>query len=406
MSGRIRVVPIFIPMMGCTHQCVFCNQNAVTGISGSHLLANIKEQLDRGMSCLIPADYNEIAFFGGSFTCLNKAIQEEFLDMARPFMDLGKIQGIRFSTRPDYIDRQHLLWLKGKGVVTIELGIQSTDEGVLRASGRGHGASDIFVSSRMIRESGLKLGLQMMIGLPGDTSHKSMKTAIDITGLRPDFVRIYPTLVLEGSPLAKLYEEGSYQPLGLVEAVEQVARLKILFEAHNIPVIRTGLQANEGLDSGQAYIAGPYHPAFGEMTDSRIYLFWMEDAIQSVIGDTLKSVTFYLKPTELSKALGQKRSVLNSLLGKYPGLSISILGDKELDRHQMRIELRGGETSCGGCKGSSLGRDHAVKGIINKNGALGTTRVLFINRHDFIEKAARLLMTQYMNEVLTFAALR
>jgi ABC-type glycerol-3-phosphate transport system substrate-binding protein len=161
---------------------------------------------------------------------------------------------------------------------------------------------------------------------------------------------------------------------------------------------------NSSIVTGQAYIAGPYHPAFGEMTDSRIYLFWMEDAIQSVIGDTLKSVTFYLKPTELSKALGQKRSVLNSLLGKYPGLSISILGDKELDRHQMRIELRGGETSCGGCKGSSLGRDHAVKGIINKNGALGTTRVLFINRHDFIEKAARLLMTQYMNEVLTFAA--
>jgi radical SAM superfamily enzyme len=426
MSAGIRVVPVFIPMMGCTHQCVFCNQHAVTGISGSRLLADIREQLLHEMSCFTPAGYNEIAFFGGSFTCLDKGIQGELLDMAQPFIDSGMIQGIRFSTRPDYIEHDHLLWLKSKGVVTIELGIQSTDEEVLRVSGRGHGAADIFISSRLIKSAGFKLGLQMMIGLPGDTPHKSTKTALDIIGLRPDFVRIYPTLVLEGSPLQRLLEDGSYRPLSLEEAVELVARLKILFEAHDIPVIRTGLQANEGLDSGRAYIAGPYHPAFGEMADSRIYYYWMEDAIQRLLCDIASpkdialptntaspgyapspapiSITFGFNPSEISKAIGQKRSVLKALIEKHPGLFISINGDISVDRGRMRMELDEWKSSLRLCEGLFTNRNSAAEAENNLNGASRNSKVLYINRRDYIERAARLITTQCINEVQTFAA--
>jgi len=306
----------------------------VTGRKQETVMADIKAQLTEGMREGTFKD--EIAFFGGSFTCLPIEQQEEILALAQPYIRQGLVKGIRLSTRPDYIYPEILELLKRNGVTTIELGIQSTDDEVLKASGRGHTSRDIFKAARLVREYGFVLGLQMMIGLPRDTFEKSCQTASDIVDMKADLVRIYPTLVLHNSPLEMLYKSGEYSPLAIDEAVRQVSRLKMLFEYHNIKVIRTGLQANEGLDSGEGYLAGPYHPAFGELVDSNIYYLWLDYFIHSHVDQSAKSIAFLVHPSRLSKAIGQKKSNLHRLAAVYPDLQISIRPSLDVDSQEIQ----------------------------------------------------------------------
>lgn len=228
----------------------------------------------------IPADFAvEAAFYGGSFTGLSASEQEALLAPAYQAGQEGLIDGIRISTRPDLIDATGLKHLKKWGVRTVELGAQSLDQGVLIAAGRGHTPEDTRRSARLIQDAGLKLGLQMMLGLPGDTRDKTLATGQGLGELRPDFVRIYPTIVMRGTLLHKLYQAGSYCPLTLAEAIDWTEWLYISFNRWEIPIIRMGLQTTDSLLKPGEIIAGPFHPAFGELVESAVALRQLEQLL-------------------------------------------------------------------------------------------------------------------------------
>jgi len=212
----------------------------------------------------------EVGFFGGSFTGLTQDLQKRFLDPVKPFIKEGRIHGIRLSTRPDLIDEKTVSLLKTSGVTCIELGVQSMDDKVLSASKRGHTAKDTEKASKLILDAGLELGHQMMLGLPLSGLSEELFTARRMKELGANQIRIYPSLVIKGTRLAELWKKGDYEPLSMEEALERAARLIEYFESQGIKVIRCGLHPSEGLTSGEEYLAGPFHPAFGQMARDKI----------------------------------------------------------------------------------------------------------------------------------------
>jgi len=349
MNKKFGIIPVFVPMLGCPHRCVFCNQHVITGRSVKEYQKDLEKQLGEALKTYYSKGQYELAFYGGSFTCLSEDLQVSILNMAKPLIQEGKISGIRVSTRPDAIHPGILELLLRHHVSTIELGIQSTDPLVLKESGRGHSREDIYSAVAFIKQYPFHLGLQMMIGLPGDTYAKSLQTVLDIISLKPDFVRIYPTLVLKDSILEKQYLKGQYIPLSLEQAVEWVKDLKMLFDYHCIPVIRIGLQANEGLDRGRDYLAGPYHPAFGELVENGIYLKVLYKMVEklSASWDVKDSealtkakgeVKLYVPPHDLSKAIGQRRRNLLQLSKLFPDADIDIKANSTLEEGELMAE--------------------------------------------------------------------
>lgn len=295
-------IPIFIPHKGCPNKCVFCDQRSIAGQTGEVTGADVQRIVEAHLQSA-GGKTVEIAFFGGSFTGLPAGYQKELLHAAREYVRGGFAAGIRLSTRPDYIDEGRLSLLREYGVATVELGVQSMDEDVLLKSGRGHTREDVIGAAALVRDFGMRLGLQMMTGLPGDDDGKSLLTAREMVFLKPDFVRIYPTLVIRGTPLEALYLRGEYIPQTLEGAVALAARLTLLFEGAGIRVIRTGLQAGEGL-SGDL-VAGPYHSAFGEMVKSRVF----RDEIERYIKESgALSITVSAPANKVSQIIGNKRS--------------------------------------------------------------------------------------------------
>ncbi len=261
---------IFVPHVGCPHQCSFCNQRRISGAQVLPDRESVKEMCITAEKQL-GGRYKdaEIAFFGGSFTAIAPAYMLELLRAAEPFVQDGVFKGIRISTRPDAINREILSVLKTYHVTAIELGAQSMSDRVLERNFRGHTAAQVKEASSQILDSGFELGLQMMTGLYGSDEQTDWDTALQLVSLKPDTVRIYPTLVVEGTALAELWRTGSYRPQTLEEAVSLGARLLELFE-HDcaIPVIRMGLHAQESLR--ESVLAGPYHPAFRELCEGRL----------------------------------------------------------------------------------------------------------------------------------------
>lgn len=264
-------IPVFIPELACPHRCVFCNQNRITNEHTIPKAQDIKALIKRYLAT-IPKDSShiQIAFFGGTFTALPRNVQNEYLQVAHGFKQIN-IQGIRISTRPDYIDEETLVNLKSYGVQNIELGAQSMDEKVLQMSGRGHTTEQTRKASKLIVDKGFTLGLQMMIGLPGDTLEKSLATAKEIVEMGAKETRIYPNLVLRDTPLEKLWKQGKYQALGLKEAVNQSAILYHYFVKNEVKVLRTGLYPSEDFVLGDGFLAGPFHPQFKELVLSEIW---------------------------------------------------------------------------------------------------------------------------------------
>ncbi len=264
-----KIIPIFIPHHGCPHQCVFCDQHAITGTvrppSGAEVAAIIRERL------AAPRREGEweVAYYGGSFTCLPVERQRELLAPATAAYERGEIAAIRLSTRPDAIDPATVARLAASGVATVELGVQSLDDAVLRAAARGHTAAATCAAVAALRSGGLHCGLQLMPGLPGEDWPSLIATTQKTLALAPDFVRIYPAVVLAGTELAALAAAGRYRPLTLDAAVARAAYMKIACEQRAIPVIRVGLQASEELSG--AIVAGPYHPAFGALVEAYIF---------------------------------------------------------------------------------------------------------------------------------------
>lgn len=260
-------IPVFVPHSGCRHSCVFCNQWKVSGSSGQPAVEDIEQTVKRYLSKVPPTVKRvEIAFFGGSFTGIEESKQQMFLRAAEGFVRMGLVHAIRLSTRPDCIDNEKLALLKEFSVETVELGVQSFDNSVLAAAGRGHTALDVYRAMELLKGCGFRTGIQLMPGLPGDTRGRSIYSADEAVRLMPDDARIYPCVVLAGTRLEAMYRSGEFTPLDLEEAVDISAQMYSRFTANGISVIRIGLHP---LENSSSVIDGPYHTAMGFMVKSR-----------------------------------------------------------------------------------------------------------------------------------------
>ena len=268
------VIPIFIAHQGCPHRCIFCDQHIITGHSVLEdqpvSPGTVKEIIEQWLGQPRKESRNDVqvAFYGGSFTGLPIERQKELLGAVKPYIDNGQVSLIRISTRPDYIDENIVTLLQEYSVSIVELGIQSLDLSVLEASIRGHSVEQSERALHLLKAKGFTVGAQLMCGLPGDSTNKLMATAKRVAALTPDFIRIYPALIIKGSGLEKIYREGKYRPLSLLKAVALSCRMKIIFDEHRIKVVRMGLQPSQDLE--KKVLTGPYHPAFGELVISRV----------------------------------------------------------------------------------------------------------------------------------------
>ena len=325
MSLKHSNISIFVPHIGCPHQCSFCNQFSITG--------SVKAPNTDDVDCAVltaqkSKAYNpkttELAFFGGSFTAIDIEYQKQLLEAGYKHIKSGNISGIRISTRPDVINESILSMLKNYGVTAIELGAQSMCDDVLIANNRGHLGADVEKSSLLIKEFGFSLGLQMMTGLYNDSAKKDIYTAERIVCLKPDTVRIYPTIVLKGTRLETFVNEGVFTPPSLDSTIDLVVQLLDIFKKANIPVIRTGLHTIDEND----YVAGPWHPAFKELCESRIFR-------NKILKYPKGKYTFLVNPKDVSKAIGQKRE--NIIYLKEKGYDICIKSDLNILENEIRM---------------------------------------------------------------------
>ena len=310
MIPKRRIIPLFIPNAGCRHNCVFCDQRRITGADWP-VIENGKLIIENLCSATLPA---ELAFYGGSFTALPAGQQNMLLEAAQYFLKLDALNSIRVSTRPDCIDEATIERLKKYGVATIELGAQSMCDDVLSAAGRGHSSSDAERAAALVKNAGLALIVHMMTGLPGDTREKSLYTATRIAGLKPDGVRIHPTIVVRGTRLHELFESGDYSEHALGCAVELCAELYEVFSGAGVPVIRFGLNPSEALSSGGA-VAGAYHPAFGELVYSRVYYDKAAALLEGAAPGS--SVTLSVAHGHLSMMIGRRRCNIDALMKRF-----------------------------------------------------------------------------------------
>jgi histone acetyltransferase (RNA polymerase elongator complex component) len=310
---RHYVIPVFIPGMACPYQCIYCDQKKITGHpkypSADEIRKTITERLDT-----IPSKNSciEIGFFGGTFTGLSTERQKFYLDTVLPFHMEGNVRGFRLSTRPDCISPEILDLLKQYPVTTIELGAQSMDDEVLKLSNRGHSAFNTKKASQLIRDYGFSLGLQMMIGLPGDTPEKSLFTAQKIVEMGAECTRIYPVLVIRGTELEKLFLDGEYHPLDLDQAVEWSKPVVVLFEEAGVNMIRIGIHPSKGLETGRDLAAGPYHPAFRDLVMTAI---WNDRILEKINGKYGRRITVRVNPSDINHAVGyqgRNRTMLHS----------------------------------------------------------------------------------------------
>jgi histone acetyltransferase (RNA polymerase elongator complex component) len=335
------IIPVFIPHAGCPHRCAFCNQLVITGgpdslPSAESLFSHIRNFLKFRKPYHTPV---QISFYGGNFLGVEEAALQQLLAEATKFIQTGQVDGIRFSTRPDTVTPHRLNILQQYPVQTVELGAQSMNDRVLRLSRRGHTAAHTKIALHALRGFDYDIGLQMMVGLPGDDDDTAMQTAERIAALLPDFVRIYPTLVLENSRLAAWYRQGAYTPLSLESAVTLVKKLYLFFQQKHIPVIRMGLQASEGLLAQDAIVAGPYHPAFGHLVHSEIFLDKARAGLSAQTAP-IRNVSFGLHPNSIPKMRGLKNANLTQLKADYQINSIALVPDASLSFDALRVEIK------------------------------------------------------------------
>lgn len=331
MSAKRKILPLFIPHLGCGHDCIFCNQKRISGALKAVTAAEVGEAL----RTLTERDY-ELAFYGGSFTALPVEEQRILLDAVQPYRAAGVVSEIRVSTRPDAINDTVLSLLREKGVGTVELGAQSMDDAVLRTCGRGHSAADTEKAAKLVRQRGFHLILQMMTGLPGSSDALDIETAKRLIALRPDDVRIYPTVILKDTPLAEAWERGAYREHTVEDAVRVCAEILPLFMAAGIPVIRLGLNPSDALSAGNA-LAGAYHPALGELVQSRVYFNKVKSMLPAAHGDVLR-VT--VAAGERSKMIGQKRCNIAALQAQFGFCSVRVREDENLRRGEIEIDTK------------------------------------------------------------------
>lgn len=327
--GKHINIALFVPHLGCPHQCSFCNQKSISGVtsqlSKSDVINAVETALDSDF-----CESAEIAFFGGSFTAIDRDYMISLLDTAYAYVRTGFVRGIRISTRPDCIDDEVLTILKQYGVTSVELGCQSMDDEVLSKNRRGHTAQDVVKASRLIKKYGFELGHQMMTGLYGSNAEKDLMTAEEIIKIHPDTVRIYPTVILENTENADRFRKGEYVPQTLEEAVENSAKLLRMFNEADIPVIRLGLHSGGNVDEG--YIAGVYHPAFRELCESRIYL---ENTLEKLKAFPKGKIGITVSKRYVSMMYGQKKENIKTL--ESLGYDVKISQSDEMKKYEIEI---------------------------------------------------------------------
>lgn len=337
------MIPFFIPHVGCPHVCTFCNQSRITEVSGigyltpEYITSTIKDYVGESKS----DKYWEVCFYGGSFSAINQDLQRQLLLPAYEALKAGRIDGIRCSTRPDAVSDSQLELLRLYGMKTIELGVQSMDDTVLSLAKRGHTSNDVKLAVKQLRKFGFTVGLQLLPGLLGDSWNTIMKTAVEISQLQPDFVRIYPVLVIENTELAEQYKSGIYEPLSLERALQYCSFLKTWFESHQITVIRTGLQSTEELDAGHSLLAGPYEPAMGELVTNEQWRQRIEHCLDEHtehFNNPVRSITISYPRNLTSKVRGLKKRNLTYFEKTYGNITFTWRENNDIDTVQCSID--------------------------------------------------------------------
>lgn len=336
------IIPIFVPHLGCPHQCTFCNQKEISGQTKQVTANDVKETIEYYLKNFKDdSKYVEVAFYGGSFTAIDERKQNELLEAANEFIKQGRVNSIRLSTRPDYIDKSILKRLKKYNVKTIELGVQSANDYILAKCQRGHTFEDVKKASKLIRFYGFTLGHQMMIGLPESTKLDEINTAKALIKLKPKIVRIYPVLVIKNTPLAKEYEQGEYIPLTVEQAVDRAKDIMQLFNNAKIEVIRIGLQNTEEItdpsEESSQVIAGPYHPAFRQLVESGM---WYDEIVQKIKKFNIKvmQVTIKANPENINNIIGHKKENVLKLKEFYD-VDVVVKPDKNIKKGKFEIEI-------------------------------------------------------------------
>lgn len=334
------IIPIFVPHLGCPNDCTFCNQKKISGQTKNVKAEDVKNTIEYYLNNFKDDNkYIEVAFFGGSFTGIDVDKQKELLSVAYEYIKNKKIDSIRISTRPDYINKEILKMLKSYGVKTIELGVQSTNDYILNKSKRGHTFEDVKKASKLIRKNGFILGHQMMVGLPESTRQDEINTAKDLIKLKPKIVRIYPVLVIKGTQLEKDYESGEYTPLTVEQAVETAKDLLVLFNKKKINVIRIGLQnTNEITDPNSKksqVVAGPYHPAFRQLVESRLWYDNIANEIKKV-NSNVTHIQIDVNPSDINNAVGHKRINIEKINDTY-NTDLKINPNSKIKKGKLKI---------------------------------------------------------------------
>ena len=334
------IIPIFVPHLGCPNDCTFCNQKSISGQQKKVTENDVRETIEYYLNSFKEKDaYKEVAFFGGSFTGIDVEEQEMYLKTAYDYIKEKKIDGIRISTRPDYIDKHTLKRLKKYKVKTIELGVQSTNDYVLELCKRGHTFEDVKKASKLIRRYGFDLGHQMMVGLPESTEKDEITTAKDLIKLKPKMVRIYPVLVIKGTELEKQYLAGEYEPLEVRQAVERCKELCYLFGKKKIKLIRICLQNTDTIcnpeNQESEVVAGPYHETFRQLVESSIYYDTIVNKIKKY-DVKVKEVEVITHPQNVSNIVGYKRENVEKLKNMYD-IDLSIVQDIKFSPDKIEV---------------------------------------------------------------------
>ncbi len=345
VAVKHRNIPIFIPHLGCPNMCVFCNQRSISGRE-SFKRESVIEEIEAALATLPVDCETEIAYFGGSFTGIDRSLMIYLLDVARKYVTFpkegrAKVSGIRFSTRPDYINEEIMSILAEYPITTVELGLQSMDDKVLKLSNRGHSARDAEKACKLIKKAGYSLIGQMMIGLPGGNLENEVETAKKICEMGADGARIYPTVTFYDTELAEMAERGEYTMLSLEDAIVRSKEVLKIFRKESVECIRIGLCASDNLGDESKVMGGANHPALGELVMGELYydemrVFLRKAANSCALKD--KNIKMLVPIGQLSQAIGQGGRNRDRLMAEFGMKSLKI-GETEWSLGLTMYEL-------------------------------------------------------------------
>jgi len=341
------IIPIFIPHKGCPHNCIFCNQKKITARIKAVSGQDVENTIETWLSTLEHMDLEtiEVAFYGGSFTAIPMEDQCGYLEIAKRYKDAGRIDKIHMSTRPDYINKEILDNLHRYDVDTIELGVQSFDDEVLRLSERGHDSACVYKSSQLIKDYGFELGIQLMIGLPGDSLETCIYSAEETVKIAPSIARLYPTIVIEDTELYEQYRRGEYQPLSQDEAVSRTKEMYKILDDAGINIIRVGLKSSDIINENGDIDGGTFHPAFRQLVEGEIARDSIVDQIKELKlasrgSDKPIKVDIYSNPKGFSNMIGNSGRNKQYFLENYPWLDILYRVNDALDDGEYIVKIK------------------------------------------------------------------